>query len=222
MSNAKVQSIEAIQGFADFLKTFRQSLSKELETVDLELRRVSGWVHEEAPNYWLQEQQTNARKLEEQLQQLSRCMSYVRKDEQKPCTEEKKRVAKSKERAQLCDSKIRLSKAASIHWESRISKIVTKLRRCQDLAEADLQVAIGHLSRHMESLESYTRLRSDGLRSADLQSTSNRDQQLSLLPSEATSQTEDSPAMENPIGQQQGSADSPGGSERAGTSERLP
>jgi hypothetical protein len=222
MSNAKVQSIEAIQGFTDFLKTFRQSLSKELEALDLELRRVTGWVHEEAPNYWLQEQQTNARKLEEQLQQLSRCMSYVRKDEQKPCTEEKKRVAKSKERAQLCDSKIRLSKAASIHWESRTSKIVTKLRRCQDLAEADMQVAIGHLSRHLELLESYTRIRSDGLRSADLQSTSHRDEQITQLPAETTSLTEDSSAPESPNRQQQGSAGAPGGSDRADTTERLP
>jgi hypothetical protein len=168
MSNAKVQSIEALQVFCEYLHTFRHSLIKELEALDLELRKLSQWINDEAPHYWQTQQQSNARKLEEYLQQLSRCMSHVRSDEQRPCTEEKKRVAKAKDRAQLCESKIRLSKAASLHWESRVGKISTKLQRSRDVAEAELQVAIDHLRRHLELLESYTRLRSDGLRAAEL------------------------------------------------------
>ena len=164
MSTARVQSIEAIQRFVEHLQTFRLALVKELESLDLELRRVSTWINEDAQDFWRLEQQTNARKLAENLQQLSRCMSYVRSDEQRPCTEEKKRVARAKERAQLCETKIRLGKAASLHWESRAAKVTTKVQRCQDMAEADLQIAINLLRRHLELLNSYAQLNSDFLR----------------------------------------------------------
>lgn len=163
MSNARVQSIDAIQRFAEQLQAFRLAMAKEIEALDLELRRVSSWVHEDAQDYWHREHQNNARKLAEHLQQLSRCMSYVRADEQRPCTEEKKRVARAKERAQLCETKIRLGKAASLHWESRSAKVTSKIQRCQDLVEADLLIAVNHLRKHLELLDSYTRLRSDGL-----------------------------------------------------------
>ncbi len=165
MSSARVQSIEAVQGFAEHLQSFRLSLAKELEALQLELRRVSHWIQDEALNYWQREQQSNARSLAEHLQQLSRCMSYVRQDEQRPCTEERKRVARAKERAQLCEQKIRCARAAAIHWETRMNKIMTKLQVCRDLTESDLLVAVGDLRNYIERLESYTLLRSEGLRS---------------------------------------------------------
>lgn len=173
MNSAKVQSIEIVQGFAEYLQHLRLQLLKELEALDLQLRRLSQWVNEDAPGYWQHEQQTNARRLAEHLQQLSRCMSYVRKEEQRPCTEEKKRVARAKERAQLCESKIRIAEAAALHWESRVSKLITKLQRCQDLAEADLPIALGHLKKHLELLESYTLMRSGALKQPELPNSSN-------------------------------------------------
>ncbi|MFO0941672.1 MAG: hypothetical protein U0930_13020 [Pirellulales bacterium] len=160
MSNAKVLSVEALEQFFVQLKAFRTSLMKELEALELELRRLTNFIEVDATRYWEHEYQQVRRKLSEYSQQLSRCMSYVREDERKPCTEEKKMVAKAKERTQLCENKMQIAQAARQHWESRKAKVRTKLQRGRDLAESELQVAINKLQRILENLEDYRRVAS--------------------------------------------------------------
>jgi transcriptional regulator of heat shock response len=160
MSSANVLSLEALKEFFIELQHFRTGLLKELESLDLELRRLSQWIQVDSAKYWNDEHQQIKRRLSECLQQLSRCMSYVREDERRPCTEEKKRVAKAKERAALCESKIRIVQAASTHWESRTAKTRTKLQRCRDMAESELLSALNKLQTHIERLEAYNQLRS--------------------------------------------------------------
>lgn len=183
MSNAKVLSVEALEQFFVQLKAFRTSLMKELEALDLELRRLTNWIEADASGYWDQEHQQVRRKLSEYLQQLSRCMSYVREDERKPCTEEKKQVAKAKERTQLCENKQQVARAARQHWESRKAKVRTKLQRGRDLTESELQVAINKLQKILEQLEDYRRVASG----AFSQESKSSDQAISL-PSELADQ----------------------------------
>lgn len=159
MSSAKVLSLESLQQFYLDLQKFRTNLLREVENLELELRRLTNWVDVEASSYWQSENQLVRRRMSEFLQQLSRCMSYVREEERKPCTEEKKRVARAKERAELCDNKLRITKAASTQWEARANKVKTKLQRCRDMAESELLVALTRLQTHIERLESYSQLR---------------------------------------------------------------
>lgn len=158
MSSANVLSLEALQQFYVELQQFRTALLKELESLDLELRRLSQWIQVDSAQYWNNEHQLIRRRLSECLQQLSRCMSYVREDERRPCTEEKKRVAKAKERATMCETKIKIVQAASTHWETRTAKTRTKLQRCRDMAESELLAALNRLQSHIERLEAYRQL----------------------------------------------------------------
>jgi hypothetical protein len=134
---------------------------KELESLDLELRRLLNWIQGDALHYWSDQQQTVRRRLAESLDQLSRCMSYVRPDERRPCTEEKKRVAHQKERALLCEEKLRIVDAANKHWQTRCTKVKTRLRRCNDMAESDVMVALNKLQLILDKLAEYQRLQSD-------------------------------------------------------------
>lgn len=162
MSNAKVLSLEALQEFHSRLQAFRLGLLKEIENLELELRRLTQWVDVDANHYWSSEHQNIRRRLSEYMLQLSRCMSYVRSDERKPCTEEKKQVAKAKERAILCENKLQTQKAAATHWESRRNKVRTKIQRARDLAESEMIVALGRLQRYIDQLEAYRRVSSVG------------------------------------------------------------
>jgi hypothetical protein len=85
-------------------------------------------------------------------------MSYVRESERRPCTEEKKRVAWAKQRLQLCEQKLQAVQAASNHWQAVVSKTVTKLQRCRDMAESDLLVARNQLEKLLDQLRSYAQL----------------------------------------------------------------
>lgn len=168
MSSAKVLSVEALQQFHIDMAQFRVGLLKELESLDLELRRLTQWIEVDAARYWDQENQLIRRKLSEYLSQLSRCMSYVREDERKPCTEEKKQVAKAKERANLCEQKLLVLKAASTHWEARRSRVRPKVQRARDMAESDLVVALNQLLSLIERLEAYRQVASGAFRTENL------------------------------------------------------
>lgn len=158
MSSARVYSIELLDQFSRDLQKFRLELLKELESLDLELRRLTAWVTQDCRHYWQAEQQLASRRLSEYQQQLSRCMSYVRESERRPCTEEKKRVAWAKQRLQLCEQKLQAVQAASNHWQAVVAKTVTKLQRCRDMAESDLLVARNQLEKLLDQLRSYAQL----------------------------------------------------------------
>lgn len=192
MSSAKVLSVEALQQFHIDMAQFRVGILKEIESLDLELRRLTQWIEVDAARYWDQENQLIRRKLSEYLSQLSRCMSYVREDERKPCTEEKKQVAKAKERANLCEQKLQMLKAASTHWEARRSRVRPKMQRTRDMAESDLVVALNQLLTLTERLEAYRQVASGAFRTEELTGSY-------VSPNEASSSsTEDSENLDSP------------------------
>lgn len=158
MSHARVQSIQAIAEFQDHLQHFRRSLIKELETLQGELSKVAFWILEEADAYWSEQRKIAHKTLNEYQQQLSRCLSYVREDERRSCTEEKKRVSRARQRLELCDEKLRMAKTAARHWESRQQKMRTRIEHCRDLVDSDLAVANTRVLRYLETLESYANL----------------------------------------------------------------
>ena len=158
MSNARVQSIQAVADFHEYLQNFRRCLKKELESLESELGSISGWILEGACEYWNRERQMAQRNLNEFQQQLSRCLSSVRADEQRPCTEEKKRVARARQRLALCEEKVRMAHSAVGQWETRRQRVRTRVEHCRDLVDSDLSVAGTRLLRHLEALEAYANL----------------------------------------------------------------
>ncbi len=194
MSSAKVLSVEALQQFHIEMAQFRVGLLKELESLDLELRRLTQWIEVDAARYWDHENQLIRRKLSEYLSQLSRCMSYVREDERKPCTEEKKQVAKAKERANVCEQKLQVLKAASTHWEARRSRVRPKMQRARDMAESDLVVALNQLLRLTERLEAYRQVASGAFRTENLTA----DEVTTSQSGTSTSSTEESENLNSP------------------------
>lgn len=168
MSGAKVYSIELLEQFSSDLQKFRLDLLTELESLDLELRRLTVWVTHECRQYWQTEQQLASRRLSEFQQQLSRCMSYVRESERRPCTEEKKRVAWAKQRLQLCEQKLQAVQAAGNHWQAVVAKTVSKLQRCRDMAESDLLVARNQLEIIISQLQTYAQLTTGIMPRSDL------------------------------------------------------
>lgn len=161
--SADVRSLEQLEVFQANAERFRDRLLKEIENCQLELRRLRDWVENEATSYWAEQLKISQRHLVECQDALVRCMSYVREDERQPCTEQKKRLRKAKERRSLCEEKLRTARAAAAAWERESNKNITKLQRCRDLAESDMTAAIHHLKGQIERLEQYSKLKSAGV-----------------------------------------------------------
>lgn len=174
-NNADVRSLEQLSHFLGHTKTFRTQLLKELEELQLELRRMTNWIDVEAAQYWQHELQKAQRVFVEAQDALSRCMSYVRESERRPCTEQKAHLKKAKDRRALCEEKLRLARGASQAWERNNRKHQGKWQRCQDMGESDLLVAIQKLQQQVTTLEEYANVRSAASRTKPSRSASEND-----------------------------------------------
>lgn len=157
--NADVRSLDKLEEFLSQSQYFRSKLQAELENLQVEIRRLTAWIEVDATNYWTEQLTRSQRHLVECQDALVRCMSYVREEERRPCTELKKRLRKAQERRALCEERLKTVKAAAQAWERKRNKCHTNLQRCRDLCESDLSVAINVLQGQIETLHQYATLR---------------------------------------------------------------
>ena len=157
-NQADVRSLNRIEEFHHQAEAFRIGLLKELEGLMLELRRLTNWIEQDVIGYWGDESVKAERHWAECRDSLTRCQSYVRAEEQRPCTEEKKRLRRAEQRLELCQQKLRLSQSALSFWQTELSKQSSHIMRCQDLAETNLRVACLHLRGQIDLLQRYTQL----------------------------------------------------------------
>jgi hypothetical protein len=164
-SSADVRSLAALKVFQEHCRKTRENLLKELENLQIEIRRLTSWIENDADRYWCSELQQAERYWAECQEALLRCESYVRASEQKPCTEQRKRLEKATQRRNFCQQQVRLVKDAKLAWQQGFAKTSSKIFHCRDLAETDLTAAIAHLDGRLDLLESYTQLRSGAINS---------------------------------------------------------
>ena len=159
-SSANVRSLERLEGFLDHCQTTRAKLLKELENLQIEMQRLTSWLENDASRYWTGELQLAQRNWVECEQALLRCRSAVRASEQRPCTEQRKRLEQATERRTLCEHQVRFLREASLMWQREKTKTEAKIYRCRDLADSDLAVAINKLKEQLGRLEEYSTMRS--------------------------------------------------------------
>ncbi|MFK7735388.1 MAG: hypothetical protein AB8B50_05125 [Pirellulaceae bacterium] len=158
-TNADIRSLERLESFIDEVKHYRGQSLKYLEDLSVELRKLTTWIEKEAIEYWGQELKKAQVQYTEAQDTLSRCMSYVRENERRPCTEEKKRVRLTQQRRALCEEKMQTAQGAAKAWERDRRKNQGKIQRARDFAESEMQVAVHHLTSQVETLQKYASLR---------------------------------------------------------------
>lgn len=159
-SSANVQSLERLEGFLDHCQTTRVKLLRELENLQIEVQRLTSWIENDAARYWGGELQLAQRDWVECEQALLRCRSVVRASEQRPCTEQRKRLEQATERRTLCELQVRFVREAILLWQREKTKTDAKIYRCRELADSDLAIAIRKLQEQLGRLEEYSKMRS--------------------------------------------------------------
>ncbi len=170
MSSADVRSLERLEGFLQQSQMTRSNLLKEIDNLQTEIRRLTLWIENDAEKYWREELQKSQRHWVECEQALLRCRSAVRANEQRPCTEQRKRLENATERRGLCERQVRLTSELQMVWNRELTKANAKMQRCRDMAEAEMLVAIHHLREQLGRLDEYTRMRSGAVASFDANS----------------------------------------------------
>lgn len=159
-TSANVRSLERLEGFLEHCQKTRAQLLKELENLQLEMQRLTAWLENDAARYWAGELQSAQRNWVECEQALLRCRSAVRASEQRPCTEQRKRLEHATERRTLCEHQVRFVGEALLMWQRETTKTAAKIYRCRDMAESELSVAIHLLREQLGRLEEYSKMRS--------------------------------------------------------------
>jgi len=155
MSEADVRSIESLAE----LHRAVDHLSERLMLQGYQLRSVVTGAQrhfsQEYPHYWRNQLRRAEQQLSEALDRLSRKQSTTRAGESVPATEEKKQVARWKNRVRLCREKLERSRTIAVEMEQNGEKLKGPIADLMELAEVGLPSASTRLVGLIARLEAY-------------------------------------------------------------------
>lgn len=153
---AHIESIESLKQFSTNLAKMRELTAREVEAIQIELRRLEFWLEEALPNYWEEQRRLANRRWAEARQVLSDCESKVRDDEQRSCSEPRKRLERAAERLSFCEKKLRLLKQCRDDWKQELDRVRPRIAALNELAETGLPLCQSKLQNHLEIMQKYT------------------------------------------------------------------
>lgn len=157
--SARVTSIDALQTTAVALKRFRAEAASAVDELELQARRVAGWMHHDRKDYWTREMRRSEDAVAAARVQLIQARAVRRVGDREPaCVDERKALARAQHRL---DVALRKVEAVGRHTRAVDHAVdVFQRTRVQFLAwlEGDLEQADATLSRMSASLESYISL----------------------------------------------------------------
>lgn len=157
-NEAHIESIESLKQLALTLSKMREMTAREVEAIQVELRRLEFWLEEALPGYWEEQMRLANRRWVEARQVLSDCESKVRDDEQRSCSEHRKRWERAAERLAFCERKLRLLKQCRNDWKQELDRVRPRIAALNELAETGLPLCQNKLQNHLEIMQKYTEL----------------------------------------------------------------
>lgn len=158
VNEAHIESIESLKQLALTLSKMREMTAREVEAIQIELRRLEFWLEEALPGYWEEQMRLANRRWVEARQVLSDCESKVRDDEQRSCSEHRKRLERAAERLAFCERKLRLLKQCRNDWKQELERVRPRIAALNELAETGLPLCQNKLQNHLEIMQKYTEL----------------------------------------------------------------
>ena len=98
---AEVRSLAQLQNLRERCANSRTQTLQQIESLRGELQKLTRWLDDEATVYWQREMTIAERRWNECREALMRCQATVRADEQRPCTDERKRLERATQRREL-------------------------------------------------------------------------------------------------------------------------
>ncbi len=157
-SPARVTSIEAVREFKAALLTFEQEATASLESIQLLLHRVVGWVEHDCPAYWDSQVKRAFDKVAETRTQLATCQMRTVAGRHPACIEEKQAYDKAQRRLEYCQGMVLQVK----HWNVKIRHEADEYRgRTAGLTRCvanDLPSMAALIERTATALEAYAEI----------------------------------------------------------------
>jgi hypothetical protein len=117
---ANVTSIDAVAALRAALVEFEARIRDAIVQLTLEARRPIDWIEHDRTQYWPRQVRKASDALSEARLALQRCELTIDADHRRSCYDERKALAKSKQRLELAEAKV----AAVRRWRLEIRKQV--------------------------------------------------------------------------------------------------
>ena len=155
MADAKVENIEALEEFSRSIEAMRSETSKNSDDIRDQFQRVAMWLGKELPEYWSNELRIAQKKWVEARDDLGRCQSKTRSEDETSCLLQRKALERATHRRQLCEQRARLVPQLAMEWERFAQEALSSIRQLDDLAESTLPLAQRRLIEMIEVLKRY-------------------------------------------------------------------
>ncbi len=157
---AKVRSIDAVGTFSAALKNFEEEATGALTSLDMEVRRVLEWIHQDRKEFWKHQVRRRQDKVAEARGDLQRCMTYRSTKERPSCHDEKIALEKAKRRLRVAEEKVLVVR----HWarvlDHEVNEFKGNMNQLAHWLQIDHPQALATLERMMAALSAYVGLES--------------------------------------------------------------
>jgi hypothetical protein len=156
MPNAKVISVDAIKQFRAAFVKFAEAVNASLGNADSDVHRALSWLDMEARSYWQNEGRKAQQKLAQAQEALRMKVLYKNIDGTTPsAVDEKKAVAKWKQRVEVCQQKLvnvqrytNLIERESVMYKGAVQRFATTI-------QSGVPQGLARLDRVMNAIDQY-------------------------------------------------------------------
>lgn len=155
MAEANVKNLDGLESFASALASLREGNRKNTDDVREQLQRVSNWLTKELPEYWSNQLRIAQNRWNEAREDLLRCQSRARADDEESCLVQRKALDRATARRALCEQRVKILPNLANRWEQLLQETILSLRRLEDVSESQLPIAEARLQKTIETLKQY-------------------------------------------------------------------
>lgn len=160
--SANVKSVDAIRQFAAAVVQFRDEARLCVTQLEMEMRKVIGWLERDRPGFWKREAEMCDRRQAEARISLHRCRMRRVGDFRPTCFEEQKAVEHCKQQLKHAQQQLRVVKHWTIAAHQEADEYYGRTVQLIQTIERDIPRLIALLHHSIESLETYNKVQLPG------------------------------------------------------------
>ncbi len=156
--SAHVESIDTVRALRVALLRFQEDASDALVSIEQEINRFLDWLEHNQLQYWTYQTRRASEQIGEARTNLERKRVMTVGGESPPCYEEKKVLARAKQRHQLAEEKVAMVRRMRREVDHEVCEVQGRLSALADSLAADVPKAAAMLERVATSLQQYTEI----------------------------------------------------------------
>jgi hypothetical protein len=152
MAEANVKNLQGLENFASAIARLCEGNTDDTRE---QLQRTTVWLTKEMPEYWSNQLRIAQKRWNEAREDLLRCQSRSRADDEESCMVQRKALERATARRVLCEQRVKIIPALASRWDQFMQELSLSLRQMEDLSESQLPLAQARLQRIIATLKQY-------------------------------------------------------------------